>query len=383
MRFFLPLFALAWLFSCQPTPKPAVSSESDPLTFPEKGGFQVDVHGKSGDLFLLSHPSGIQAAVTSFGGRVVSLWVKDQKDQWTDVVLGFDSVAQYQRNGGSYGAIIGRYGNRISGGKFTLDGKGYSLPLNDGPNTLHGGNIGFSEVVWDATQTNDHTLVLKYRSADGEMGFPGNLDVTVTYTLTDDRGLMVDYEATTDAPTVINLTNHAYFNLNGEGNGDINNHLMQLAASRFTPVDSTLIPTGELAPVAGTPFDFLSPVRIGERLGDAHPQVKLGRGYDHNFVLDAGKTDTLHPAAVVVGDLSGIRMEILTREPGIQFYGGNFMNGSFSGKTGKPYGFRQGFCLETQHYPDSPNQPSFPSTVLRPGESYRTQTLHRFSVVGK
>ncbi len=382
-RYLFPLAILLLLAACKTPSSKTTETDADPVVLPAKGGFQDTLDGQAADLFYLSHPAGIKAAVTSFGGRLVSLWVKDQEGNWTDVVLGFDSIAQYKTNGGFYGATIGRYGNRIAKGKFTLDGKTYQIPLNNDANTLHGGPHGFFDVVWKATQPDEHTLVLTYQSPDGEMGYPGNLAVTVTYTLTADPGLQIDYEAHTDALTVVNLTNHAYFNLNGEGSGTINDHLLRIPAAAYTPVDITLIPTGALAPVVGTPFDFQTSSRIGSRLGVTDTQLEYGKGYDHNFALDAGVTESLHTAAVVEGDKSGIRMEILTREPGIQFYGGNFMDGSFSGKSGHAYNFQNAFCLETQHFPDSPNHPQFPSTVLHPGMTYRTQTLHKFSTAGK
>ena len=379
LRLLLPLSLLALLAACEPASRPAetTSAPAVPVVFPAKSGFRAAANS---DLYLLTHPAGIQAAVSSYGGTLVSLWVKDEKGEWTDVVLGFNTAAEYEKNGGFYGATIGRYGNRIGGGTFSLEGKVFDLPKNNGPNTLHGGPGGFHAVVWEASQPDSGSLVLRYRSPDGEMGFPGTLDVTVTYTLTADPGLRIDYQATTDAPTHVNLTNHAYFNLNGEGTGSINKHLLRIPAGRYTPVDSTLIPFGELATVEGNPFDFRSLKAIGSELGVEDVQLGYGKGYDHNFVLDAGVTDSLHLAAEVLGDQSGIRMEILTMEPGIQFYGGNFMDGSFAGKSGRAYGFQEGFCLETQHFPDSPNQPEFPSTLLRPGETYRTSTLHRFSV---
>ncbi len=369
------------VLACQPAKQEEeTTNEASEFAWTDASGFQGTIDGMETDLYYLSN-TGVRAAVTNYGGILVSLWVKDKNGEWTDVSSGFNSIEAYQENGGFYGATIGRYGNRLANGEITVEGETYSLSLNDGPNTLHGGAEGFFAKVWKANQPDSQTLVLTYTSVDGEMGFPGNLDVEVTYTLTDDPGFRVDYKASTDAPTVVNLTNHAYYNLNGEGSGTINNHELMIPASRYTPVDSTLIPTGELAEVAGTPFDFQELTAIGARVDAEDEQLALGRGYDHNFVLDAGKTEDLHQAAVVIGDKSGIRMEILTQEPGIQFYGGNFMDGSFAGKAGNDYGFRMAFCLETQHFPDSPNQPDFPSTQLNPGEEYSTSTLHTFSVV--
>jgi aldose 1-epimerase len=380
------LFAvlLGALTACQPDQQAEADPASSPqaLQMPSASAFQGTGEGPATDLFVLENPAGIRAAITNYGGRLVSLWVKDQAGQWTDIVLGFDDLAQFKTVGERYyGGTIGRYGNRLANGQFSLDGETYQLPQNNGPNTLHGGPEGFHEQIWAAEQPNDSTLVLRYTSPDGEMGFPGTLSTVVTYTLTADPGMRIDYQAETDAPTVINLTNHAYYNLNGEGSGTINQHRLMIPAQAFTPVDSTLIPTGELRPVAGTPFDFQVMTEIGARIEQDNQQLAYGKGYDHNFVLTEALTDSLHLAAIVVGDQSGIEMEIWTQEPGLQFYGGNFMDGSHSGKAGKPYEFRTAFCLETQHFPDSPNQTGFPSTVLKPGESYRSYTLHRFGVV--
>jgi len=299
----------------------------------------------------------------------------------TDVVVGFDSVNDYTQGGDTYfGAIVGRYGNRIAKGKFKLDGKEYTLPTNNGPNSLHGGNKGFSREVWDAKQTDDSTLQLTYVSKDGEEGYPGNLTSKVTYTLTSNEGLKIDYEATTDRKTVLNLTNHSYFNLNGQGSGTILNHLMMINADKFTPVDSTLIPTGKLQPVKNTPFDFRSPTAIGARINDTNNiQLKYGKGYDHNFVLNKANQG-LTKAAEVLGDQSEIVMNVYTDQPGVQFYTGNFMDGSHTIKGGKKDDHRTAFCLETQHYPDSPNQPEFPSTTLEPGKVYKTTTMYEFFV---
>jgi aldose 1-epimerase len=280
-----------------------------------------------------------------------------------------------------FGATIGRFCNRIAKGKFSLDGQQYTLFANNGPNTLHGGRKGFGDVVWDATQPNDSSLRLHYISKDGEEGFPGNLDVTVTYTVGANNEFKCDYKATTDKKTVINLTNHAFFNLNGEGSGTINNHVLQVAATQYTPVDSTLIPLGKHEAVAGTPFDFRTPTAIGARVGDTvnSKQLKWGKGYDHNFVLSDGSTAFKH-AATIRGDKSGIVMEVYTMEPGLQFYGGNFMQSANTFKGGSKDDFRTAFCLETQHFPDSPNQPTFPSTVLEPGKTYQTSSVYRFKV---
>ncbi len=362
------------------------SSTSDSTTtmnisLPDRKAFQDTIDGKQTDLYFLKNQNGMTAAVTNYGGRLVGLWVPDKNGKMTDVVVGFGSVQGFKNSTEPYfGATIGRYGNRIAKGKFSLDGKQYTLFTNNGPNTLHGGKKGFQDVVWDAKPVNDSTLEMHYLSKDGEEGFPGNLDVTVTYTLTNNNELKFDYKATTDKKTVVNLTNHAFFNLNGEGSGTINNHLLQIDADNYTPVDSTLIPLGKNESVEGTPFDFRNATAIGARVMDsANKQLKNGAGYDHNFVLRDASKNMKH-AATISGDKSGITMSVYTQEPGLQFYGGNFMQGKNIFKSGATDEFRTAFCLETQHFPDSPNQPQFPSTVLEPGQTYQTSSLYRFSV---
>jgi aldose 1-epimerase len=348
---------------------------------PDPGKFSDTINGKSTRLYILKNHNGMSAAFTNYGGRLVSLLVPGKDGKPVDVVVGFDSQAGYEKATERYfGGTIGRYGNRIANGKFSLDGKEYTLSVNNGRNTLHGGKNGFQEVVWDAIQPNDSTLVLNYLSKDGEEGFPGNLNVTVTYALSSDNELKMDYKATTDKKTVVNLTNHAFFNLNGEGSGTINDHVLQVNASNYTPVDSTLIPTGKNEPVSGTPFDFRQPTSIGKRVNDNNEQLKFGKGYDHNFVLDTKGEQGLTHAATIRADKSGITMDIFTTEPGLQFYGGNFMQGQNTFKSGAKDDFRTAFCLETQHFPDSPNQPSFPSTVLQPGQEYHSSSVYKFSV---
>jgi aldose 1-epimerase len=294
------------------------------------------------------------------------------------VVLGYDTVDGYQTKEDPYfGAIVGRYANRIANGRFTLDGKEYKLAINNAPNTLHGGAKGFDKRVWEVREATDDHLTLHYLSPDGEEGYPGNLNVTVKYALTKHNELRIEYTATTDKDTVLNLSNHAYFNLAGPGNGDILKHELMLTADRFTPVSATLIPTGELRSVSGTPFDFRKPTAIGARINDKDQQLEYGRGYDHNFVLNnSGKTAL---AARVTEPASGRVIEVVTDQPGVQFYTGNFLDGTIRGKGGKLYERRYGFCLETQHFPDSPNQPKFPSTVLQPGQTFRSTTVYRFS----
>jgi aldose 1-epimerase len=344
----------------------------------EKRSFGKTRTGEAVDLFTLKNAKGMEAAITNFGGIVVSLKTPDRNGKLADVVLGFDSLDGYLGDNPYFGAIVGRYGNRIAKGRFTLDGKQYKLATNNGPNALHGGIKGFNKVVWQAQPAGDSGVKLTYVSKDGEEGYPGTLTATVEYTLTDANELKISYLATTDKDTVLNLTNHSYFNLAGEGTGDILGHELQIFADRFTPVDATLIPTGELRPVAGTPFDFRQPHTIGERIDSNDEQIKIGGGYDHNFVLN-GTMGMIHPAARVSEPKSGRVMEVLTTQPGVQFYSGNFLDGSIKGKGGKPYKHRYGLCLETQHFPDSPNHPNFPTTTLKPGEKYQTTTIYKFS----
>jgi aldose 1-epimerase len=352
--------------------------EMKQAVLPLAEGFNSKVDGKEVKLFVLKNANGSEAAITNFGGRIVSLMVKNNQDQLIDVVLGHDSLAGYQTKDESfYGALVGRYANRIAKGKFTLDNKEYSLQVNDGKNTLHGGVDGFYDKVWDAKQVNDHTLELTYLAKDGEAGYPGNLNVKVVYDLTADNELKISYQATTDKPTVLNLTNHAYFNLSGAGDSTITDHMLTIHATAYTPVDATLIPTGKLEPVSGTPFDFTKPTLIGSRIDEDHEQLKRGGGYDHNFVLSDSKE--LRLAATLHSPKSGIYMDVLTQEPGVQFYSGNFMTGKTAdGKGGQRYGYRSALCLETQHFPDSPNQKNFPSTVLRPGENFQSVTVYKF-----
>ncbi|RFZ95763.1 galactose mutarotase [Mucilaginibacter conchicola] len=368
--------------SAQKTTSTMTDSTSTQTTpkLPEASAFEKTINGKQTHLYILKNKNGVEAAVTNYGGRIVSLLVPDKDGKLTDVVLGFESVDGFINSKEPYyGATIGRYGNRIAKGKFKLDGKEYTLATNNGINTLHGGHPGFQEVVWDAKQIDSATLELSYLAKDMEGGFPGNLNVKVTYQITDDNSMKVSYSATTDKNTVVNLTNHAFFNLNGESSGTILDHLVQINADNYTPVDRTLIPTGKIDAVAGTPFDFTKPTKIGERINQENEQLKDGKGYDHNFVLS--KHDISTPIATVVGDKSGIKMEIFTEEPALQFYSGNFMQSQNVMKNGKKDEFRTSFAMETQHYPDSPNQPTFPSTELKPGQTYKTQSIYKFSVV--
>lgn len=344
--------------------------------------FQTTIDGKTTDLYTLKNKNGIEITVTNFGAHVVEIWTPDKNGQFEDIVLGHDNVDAYVNYKGErfLGATIGRYGNRIKAGKFQLDGVDYQVPLNDGPNSLHGGNKGFDMVVWDAKQVNDQKLELAYLSKDMEEGYPGNLDVKMTYELTDDNEFIITHRATTDKKTVLNLTHHSFFNLHGAGNGTINDHVLTLNADRFTPVDSTLIPTGELATVEGTPMDFRQPTAIGERVNQDFEQLKFGHGYDHNWVISRKTDNETELAATVYEPQSGRVLEVFTTEPGIQFYGGNFFDGSMKGKGGKSYDYRASIALETQHFPDSPNQPNFPSTVLNPGENYYHVCVYKFGV---
>jgi aldose 1-epimerase len=361
----------------------ATSAATAGAALPDGNHFKDSLESKQTALYILKNKNNAAVAITNYGARIVSLVVPDKNGTLTDVALGYDSIGKYIHQPETYfGAIVGRYGNRIAKGKFKLNGKEYKLATNNGANHLHGGLKGFGAHVWDAKQINDSTVELTYLSQDQEEGYPGNLQAKVTYTLSGDssNSLKIDYEATTDKATVLNLTNHTYFNLNGQGSGTINNHLLKLNADKYTPVDSTLIPTGKIEPVAGTPFDFIQPTAIGSRIGANDQQLKFGKGYDHNFVLNAQGGNGLNLAATVLGDQSGIFMEVYTLEPAIQFYGGNFLDGTNPLKGGKKDDFRTAFCLETQHYPDSPNEPSFPTTVLQPGKQYKTSTVYKFSV---
>ena len=337
--------------------------------------------GQPVERFTLTNAKGTVLQAISYGGIITSLRVPDRTGRFDDIVLGFDNLDGYLKDHPFFGAIIGRYGNRIAKGAFTLDGKTYKLATNNGPNNLHGGNKGFDKVLWSVEPVSGSNAIAFTRtSPDGEEGFPGNLRVRVTYTLTDANELIVDYSATTDKATPVNLTQHSYFNLAGQASGDILSHQLMLNADRYTPVDDTLIPTGELAPVAGTPFDFRKLTAIGSRINqDTNAQIKNGKGYDHNWVLNR-KGEGRQLAARVVEPKTGRTMEIATTEPGIQFYSGNFLDGTLTGKAGAVYKHRTGFCLETQHYPDSPNQPKFPSTILKPGAEYKTSTVFTFGI---
>ena len=349
---------------------------------PDAKPFRQTIDGKQTDLFVLQNRQGVQAVFTNYGARWVSLLMPDRAGNVTDVVVGLTSVEDYKNaEEPYYGATVGRYANRIARGRFTLNGQEYTLATNNAPNHLHGGNQGFQYKVWDAVQTGQ-SIAFTYLSPDGEEGYPGNLQVKAVYTLTDNNEITVTFEARTDKATVVNLTNHAYFNLNGQGSGDVLHHRLTINADRYTPIDETSIPLGTLDNVEGTPFDFRNGPTIGEKIDADDPQLKNGGGYDHNFVLNKGEGE-LTLAALAVGDRSGIQLEVHTTEPGLQLYTGNFMAGKHNLKGGFKDEKRNAFCLETQHFPDSPNQPQFPSTVLQPGEVFTSRTIFRFSVKEK
>ncbi len=343
--------------------------------------FGMLLDGRDVSLVTLRNQRGMEVRVTNYGAIVQSIKVPDRYGDFGDVVLGFDTLDGYLTEHPYFGAVVGRYGNRIAHGRFSIGGVEYTLARNNGPNALHGGIKGFDKVLWDVLSgsVSENRVALHYVSPDGEEGYPGELSVTVTYTLTDNNELRIDYEARTDKPTVVNLTNHSYFNLAGAGNGDILDHQVSIVADYFTPVDETLIPTGEIRPVGGTPFDFREPQSIGARIEDADQQLAYGLGYDHNWVL-ARQNDGLSHAATVYEPNSGRLLEVYTTEPGLQFYTGNFLDGSDVGKGQTTYEHRFGFCMETQHFPDSPNQADFPSTLLTPGDVYRSTTVYRFTV---
>lgn len=341
--------------------------------------FGTSPDGRKVELFTLKNSKGMEARIMTWGGTIVSLMVPDGKGHSGDVVLGYDNLDEYLHNTAYFGALIGRYANRIGGAQFTLDGKTYHLYVNDGKNSLHGGKRGFDKRDWDVVNADDHSLELRYVSKDGEEGYPGTLTTTVRYTVTPDNELRIDYTATTDKHTLLNLTNHSYFNLAGAGSGPILDEDIEINADHFTPVDSGLIPTGEIRSVAGTPLDFRKPMKIGARINSDDEQMKLGKGYDHNFVLNKAHDNEMTLAARVHDPKSGRVMEVRTTQPGVQFYTGNFLKGPMKGKNGQVYDYRGALCLETDHYPDSPHHPNFPRTDLKPGETFHQTTVYKFS----
>ena len=342
--------------------------------------FQKTIDGKNIDLYILSNKNGMEMSVTNYGAKIVALYVPEKTGKMVDVVLGHASIAEYLISQEPYfGAICGRTGNRIAKGKFTLEGKEYQLAINNGPNNLHGGLKGFNSVVWDAKQIDDQTIELTYLSKDGEEGFPGNLTTILTYKLTDDNSLKIDYKATTDKTTILNLTNHSYFNLSGAGDSYIGDHLLTINADTYLPTDETAIPYGKPEKVEKTPMDFRTPYEIGARINDNFEQLIFGKGYDHTYILNK-ESDELSFCAKAISPKTGIVMETYTTEPGVQLYTGNWMTGEFAAKEGKHYPMRSAFCLETQHFPDSINKPEYPSVVLKPGEVFESQTIFKFSV---
>ena len=370
-----PLIALCTLLlSACATREPAI-------TLIDSEAFRTEVDGKPVALYTL-RAGDIAMQVTNYGARVVSLWTPDRAGSYQDIVLGYQTIGRYVDNAGErfLGAVVGPYANRIARGSFTLDGATYTLPANDHGQTLHGGFNGLDRVVWDVVSASDNRLVLTYLHADGEEGFPGNLRIEMTYTLTPENEFRIDYKAATDKPTVVNLSHHAFFNLKGEGNGTILDHVLTIRAGRTTPVDSVLIPTGRIADVTGTPFDFRTPHAIGERIGDDDEQLRNGHGYDHNWIIDRKTTDGIESVATLWEPASGRTIEVLSDQPALQFYSGNFFDGTVNGKYGKPQRYRESLALETQKYPDSPNHAHFPSTVLRPGEDYTQVCIYKFGV---
>jgi aldose 1-epimerase len=336
-------------------------------------------NGKGVYLFSLENKEGNVIRLTNFGAKLIWIEVPDKNGKRDNITFGYDTFEETLKGDMSFGSVVGRYANRIAKGKFKIDGVEYNTPLNNGPNTLHGGPLGWHSVVWDAElvkKSKYPAVKFSYLSPDMEQGFPGNVQVEVVYTWTDSNEVVMDYKWTTDRKTIVNVTNHSYFNLHGAGNGDVLDHVLTLKASAFTPVDSVMIPTGEIRPVAGTPFDFTTPHPIGERIGENYEQLILGKGYDHNFVLD--NRDEVD--VIVYEPVSGRMLEVITDQPGMQLYTGNFLNGTQKGHGGKVFNFRSGMCLESGHFPDSPNKPEFPSTIAEPGKTYKTTTIYRFSV---
>lgn len=372
------LFALIAIVGCTGNQK-QTQEESLTLSGLKRSDFQSGIKGEATDLYVLTNDNGVEVTITNYGGIIVSVMVPDKNGVMQDVVHGFDNVEDYANIDNNFGATIGRYGNRIAHGKIVVDGVEHDLPQNNNGHTLHGGPEGFNTKVFKANQLDNQTLEMTYLSADGEMGFPGNLNVKVTMKLTDDNAIDISYEAETDKETVCNLTNHSYFNLNGDGSTSILDHIMVVNADNYTPVDETLITTGEIAPVEGTPMDFRTATAVGERIDADFEQLNYGKGYDHNWVLNAAG-DASKLAATVYSPNTGIELEVYTSEPGLQIYTGNFLDGTITGKNGTAYGHRSAICLESQKYPDTPNKPEWPSVSLKPGELYTSKCVYKFTV---
>ncbi len=382
MRFYqiALILAIISMVGCTNKQQEATPEETT-LSGLHPGDFETELNGKKTGLYVLTNLNGVEVTVTNYGGRIVSVMVPDKDGNFRDVVLGFDNINDFTATDNNFGATIGRYGNRIANGLITVDGVEYELPQNNFGHTLHGGPEGFDKKVFDVEQPNDQTIILTYLSADGEAGFPGNLNVKVTMILTDDNAIDIQYEADTDKETVVNLTNHSYFNLSGDANNTILNDVLTINADHFTPVNDTFMTTGEILPVADTPMDFRTAHVIGERINDYdYEQLKFGDGYDHNWVLNTNG-DISQVAATVHSPVSGILLEVYTTEPGLQVYTGNFLNGTDTGKYGAVYNKRNAICLETQKYPDSPNKADWPSPYLKPGEKYTSRCIYKFSVL--
>lgn len=375
MKTFIYLSLLMCLLSCNKHP-------NNDLPLLNESAFKTEVYGKAVALYTLTSSSGLTMQVTNLGARVVTLWVPDKNGKYEDVVLGYETIDRYINNKGErfLGPIVGRYANRIAKGQFELDGTTYKLPINNNGQTLHGGLKGLDMVVWNVDKVTDNEIQMSYVSPDGEEGFPGTMKINLTYVLTPENEFKITYAATTDKATVINLSHHGLFNLKGEGNGTITDHILTINASNTTPVDSVLIPLGEIAGVEGTPFDFRKATVIGERINAENEQLKNGAGYDHNWVIDRKTDKDVEFVASVYEPVSGRKMEVWSDQPGVQFYSGNFFDGAVTGKTGKPLKYREAFALETQHFPDSPNHPDFPTTRLNPGETYIQTCIYKFSI---
>jgi aldose 1-epimerase len=357
----------------------AACTAKDALPLLDKAAFETTVEGKNTSLYTLKSGNGVTVQVTNFGARVISIWVPDKNGKYEDIAVGYENIDRYINNKGErfLGCVVGRYANRIAKGQFEIDSVKYQLPINNNGQTLHGGLKGLDMVVWDVNEASDSEIKFSYTSKDGDDGFPGNVKIDMTYSLTPQNEFRITYKAVTDKPTVVNLSNHAFFNLKGESNGTITDHILTINASHTTPVDSVLIPTGEIAPVEGTPFDFRKATAIGARIGIDNQQLKNGLGYDHNWVLD-NHDGKVALAATLYEPASGRTLEVWTDQPGIQFYSGNFFDGTYNGKRGKPIAFRETLALETQKFPDSPNHPNFPSTRLNPGETYTHTCIYKF-----